>query len=129
MVGESPTEIGLVMYPGVQMAAVLGMTDLFTVADGLARKKRQNTEAPLLRVSHWRWEQGEETPSRVFTTAPVAKGPPAVLVLPPGLGDPVPPEEAALFARWLCDCHGAGTSLGSICKGAFLLGETGLLAG
>ncbi len=46
------------LYPGVQMAAVLGMTDLFTVADGLARKKRPNREAPLLRVSHWQWEHG-----------------------------------------------------------------------
>ena len=44
--GEHPTEIGFVMYPGVQMAAVLGMTDLFTVADGLARKKRQDSRAP-----------------------------------------------------------------------------------
>jgi transcriptional regulator GlxA family with amidase domain len=129
MNGVSPTEIGLVMYPGVQMAAVLGMTDLFTVADGLARKKGQNSEASLLQVSHWQWEQGEKTPSRVFDTAPEAEGFPAVLVLPPGLGDPVPPEEAALFAKWLRDCHGAGTALGSICKGAFLLGETGLLAG
>ncbi len=122
-------EIGLVVYPSVQMAAVLGMTDLFTVADGLARKKRQNQETPLLRVSHWQREQGEETPCRVFDTAPETAGLPAVLVLPPGLGGPVPPEEASLFAKWLRDCHGAGTSLGSICKGAFLLGETGLLAG
>jgi len=126
---ENPTEIGLVMYPGVQMAAVLGLTDLFTVADGLARKRFQDREAPLLRVSHWQREQGKETPSRVFDTAPEAEGFPAVLVLPPGLGDPVPPEEASLFAKWLRDRHGAGTSLSSICKGAFLLGETGLLAG
>jgi transcriptional regulator GlxA family with amidase domain len=129
MSAEKATEIGLVLYPGAQMAAVLGMTDLFTVADGLARKKHQDRKTPLLRVSHWQWKQGEETPGRVFDTAPEVEGLPAVLVLPPGLGDPVPPEEAALFATWLRDSHGAGTSLGSICKGAFLLGETGLLAG
>lgn len=129
MIGEKPTEIGLVMYPGVQMAAVLGMTDLFTFADGLARKKHRNREAPLLRVSHWQREQGGETPSRAFDTFPDTGGLPAVLVLPPGLGDPVPLEEASPFAKWLRDCHGAGTALGSICKGAFLLGETGLLAG
>jgi transcriptional regulator GlxA family with amidase domain len=129
MNGENATEIGLVLYPGVQMAAVLGMTDLFTVADGLAWKKHQDRKTPQLRVSHWQWKQGEETPGRVLDTAPDVDGLPAVLVLPPGLGDPIPPEEAALFATWLRDCHGSGTSLGSICKGAFLLGETGLLAG
>jgi transcriptional regulator GlxA family with amidase domain len=129
MDGGNPTEIGLVLYPGVQMAAVLGMTDLFTVADGMARKKHQDRKTPLLRVSHWQRKQGGETPRRVFDTAPEVEGFPAVLVLPPGLGDPVTPEEAALFARWLRECHGSGTSLGSICKGAFLLGETGLLAG
>jgi transcriptional regulator GlxA family with amidase domain len=108
---------------------VLGMTDILTVADRLARKKLENRETPLLRVSHWQRKEERETPIRVFDTAHEAEGLPAVLVLPPGLGDPVTREEASLFATWLRDCHGAGTALGSICKGAFLLGETGLLAG
>ena len=37
MAEGGPAEIGIVIYPGVQMAAVLGMTDLLAVADGLAR--------------------------------------------------------------------------------------------
>ncbi|MBM1172672.1 GlxA family transcriptional regulator [Microvirga arabica] len=129
MSAASPIEIGLVLYSGVQMAAVLGMTDLFTVADRLARRKHPDPSTPLLRISHWQREHSDETPRRVFDTAPGAGGAPAFLVLAPGLGDPVQPEEAALFAKWLRDSHGAGTSLGSVCKGAFLLGETGLLAG
>ena len=129
MAEGGPAEIGIVIYPGVQMAAVLGMTDLLAVADGLARGKLNDRKTPLLRVSHWQWEGAEEAPVRVFDTTPEAEGLPAVLVLPPGLGDPVPPEEASRFAKWLRDRHGAGTALGSICKGAFLLGESGLLAG
>lgn len=36
---------------------------------------------------------------------------------------------AAQWAEWLKDQHAQGTSLGSVCKGAFLLGETGLMTG
>jgi len=128
MAKDGPVEIGLVLYPRAQMAAVLGMTDLFGVADRLARQKHRNREMPLLRVSHWRKDEREKPPVRVFDTAPIAQGAPSVLILPPALGDPVSCETAAPYADWLRDSHDAGIALGSICAGAFLLGETGLLA-
>lgn len=126
---ESPIEVGLVLYPRAQMAAVLGMTDLLGFADGLARQKHQSRDLPLLRVSHWRNDGQQETPVRVFDTAPEARGQPTVLVLPPALGAPVSRETATVFAAWLRDSHRSGVTLGSVCAGAFLLGETGLLAG
>ncbi|KNY16841.1 AraC family transcriptional regulator [Shinella sp. SUS2] len=119
-------EIGLVLYPGVQMAAVLGMTDLFQSAMELGRKKGR--AGPVLTVSHWRLEDGK--PVRVDAQAGSGDGSrPCVLVLPPALGDPIRREEAAPFAAWLRECHAGGIQLASICAGAFLLGETGLLAG
>jgi transcriptional regulator GlxA family with amidase domain len=121
------TEIGIVKFPGAQMAAVLGMTDLFVTADGLARREHASPRQPLLRVSHWEWEDGEATPTRAFDTIPGADGTPAVLVLPPAFGDLPAPEEAFRYAGWLRASHAAGVALGSVCKGAFLLGETGLL--
>lgn len=116
-------EIGLVLYPGVQMAAVLGMTDLFQAATALAARK--GAAAPALAVSHWGLEAGR--PVRVDGVD--APGKPAVLVLPPALGDAIRREDAAPFAAWLRQCHGEGVRLASICAGAYLLGETGLLAG
>ena len=119
-------EIGLVIYPGVQMASVLGMTDLFNSAMELAGRKGE--AGPTLRVSHWRLEEGKP----VRTEASAAAGEvsrPCVLVLPPALGDPIRREDAAPFAAWLRECHASGIQLASICAGAFLLGETGLLAG
>ena len=116
-------EIGLVLYPGVQMAAVLGMTDLFQAAAALAARK--GAAAPALAVSHWGLEAGR--PVRVDGVD--APGKPAVLVLPPALGDAIRREDAAPFAAWLRQCHGEGVRLASICAGAYLLGETGLLAG
>lgn len=129
MAEASPTEIGILIYPGAQTAAVLGLTDLFGVADRLARAKQPDRDVPLLRVSHWGAESLNEPPRRVLDTSHGADGEPAVLLLPPSLGDPIPPETAARFAAWLRERHQAGGTLGSVCAGAFLLGETGLLAG
>ncbi len=39
MAEVGPIEFGILIYPGAQMAAVLGLTDLFAVADQLARTK------------------------------------------------------------------------------------------
>ena len=119
-------EIGLVIYPGVQMAAVLGMTDLFNAAMELAGRKGR--AGPRLGVSHWRLEDGRPVRMEV-SDMPCDAARPCVLVLPPALGDPIAREDAAPFAAWLRQCHAGGIQLASICAGAFLLGETGLLSG
>lgn len=125
---SSPVEIGILLYPGAQMAAVLGLTDLFGVADRQARAKGEPSEAPLLRVSHWRRERSDEAPVRVFDTNAGASGAPAVLILPPALGDPISREAANLYSGWLRDGHSAGITLASVCAGALVLGETGVLS-
>jgi transcriptional regulator GlxA family with amidase domain len=119
-------EIGLVLYPGVQMAAVLGMTDLFNAATELAGRKGR--AGSTLLVSHWRLEDGKPVRPDA-STAPGEASRPCVLVLPPALGDPIARADAAPFAAWLRQCHAGGIQLASICAGAFLLGETGLLTG
>lgn len=125
---EDTLEIGILRYDGAQAAAVLGMTDLLTAAAGIARQ-RHGVSHPL-RVSHWTRATGKRTPERVFSSDPVSLGDrPTVIVIPPGLGDPLPQREARYYADWLCSEHSKGAGLCSICKGAFLLGETGLLAG
>lgn len=126
---EAVTEIGILAYEGAQAAAVLGMTDLLGAATRIARQ-RHGIASGLLGVSHWTREAGEPAPRRVFTTNMAMPGQhPTVIVIPPGLGDPLPEAEARYYADWLSSQHSGGAGLCSICKGAFLLGETGLLAG
>ncbi|WP_454633441.1 GlxA family transcriptional regulator [Bradyrhizobium cenepequi] len=127
---RDPIEIGLVHYPGAQLAAIHGLTDLFGVADRIATRHRKRKSA-LLRISHWQQAVPDRPPARIFDTAPDsdATAAPAALILPPSLGEPPTPERAAPFVRWLHRHHDAGVTLGSVCAGAFLLGETGLLAG
>lgn len=124
-------EIGMLLYPGVQLASVLGMTDLFAFADRQARRKEtEPRRMPALRVSHWQATRRDDVPVRIFDSAPdLPDAQPAVLILPPALDTVLSAEEAAPLAAWLRQRHGAGTTLGSICAGAFLLGETGLLSG
>lgn len=126
MPGRNAIEIGLVIYPGTQLAAVLGMTDFLTLAGRIAGKQVNRQQAPSLRVSHWQMRDGENIPVRVFDTAPGAEGTPDVPILPPRLGPPIEAHEAAPFVKWLRERHSAGTALGSICTGAFLLGERGV---
>ncbi len=123
------TEIAILAYEGAQTAAVLGMTDLLTAAAGIACQ-RHGVSEPALGVSHWTRANGDDAPARVFSSDPAGQaGHPTVIVVPPGLGDPLPETEARYYAAWLRSEHSRGVGLCSICKGAFLLGETGLLAG
>ncbi|MFT3688682.1 GlxA family transcriptional regulator [Paenirhodobacter sp.] len=116
--------IGILLYPGAQLSAVLGLTDLFRIATRIAREDQR------LRVLHLRVEDGAPAQT-VFDSDPQAyeATPCDVLILPPSLEPPIGPGAAAPIARWLRDRHAEGAVLASVCAGAFVLGETGLLAG
>jgi transcriptional regulator GlxA family with amidase domain len=124
---RDPIEIGLVVYPGVQEAAVLGITDLFLLANRLAEARA--LDALRLRVSHWQWQEASQIVIPTFDSEPGPDNRPAMVILPPTLGDPIPREAAAPYAEWLKARHAAGATLGSVCAGAFVLAETGLLSG
>lgn len=114
---DDPHRIGVLVYPGAQLSAVHGLTDLFEVANRL-RAERGAPSAGLA-VQHWRAEEGLKAPDAPLTA----------LILPPSLGDGVPGDQVGPLAAWIADRHGEGTLVCSVCAGAFLLAETGLLAG
>jgi len=118
------TEIGLLLYPGCAMASVHGLTDAFEVANDYAR---QHGGAERIRTTHWK--RGETGFSGVFDSGPEASVQPEVVVIPGRLADPLRAEESADFVPWLHARHQAGTTLASICGGAFMLGHAGLLSG
>lgn len=128
MTAASPPEIGLLVYPQAQLAAVHGLTDLFAVADRLARQRLGRTE-PLIRVSHLVAGEAGGPVVRSFDSVPGAGGDPAVIILPPTLDDRPSGSAAAGLVAFLRARHAAGATLASVCAGAFLLAETGLLNG
>jgi transcriptional regulator GlxA family with amidase domain len=125
-VDGDPAEIGLLLYPNVQLAAIHGLTDLFVVASRLAGE-RAGRPVPGLRVSQWRPGLPDGTIACIADTHPHLPSGPAVIVVPPSLG--APPADAAPLARWLAERHGGGSILCSVCAGTFLLAQTGLLDG
>jgi transcriptional regulator GlxA family with amidase domain len=122
------TEIGIVIYPQAQMAAVHGLTDLFRVANRFA-SERVGIGAPELRISHWQLRSNDQQLWRVFDTHQNPPEPLDALVLPPSV-DTVPKGPAITpYAQWVKGQHAAGTIICSVCAGAFVLGDAGLLDG
>jgi len=123
-------EIGLVLYPGAQQAAVLGLTDLFTVANREALSHLQQSEPPL-RITHWQQSEASALPVRVFDSGSdsAAHSVLSALILPPTLNEPISAEETLVLTGWLRERHADGVALASVCAGAFPLAATGLLTG
>jgi transcriptional regulator GlxA family with amidase domain len=107
-------EIALLEYYGAQEAALLGLADLFEIAN--------QPDRPQIKVTRWQAIGDELVPGR-------NTGAPLVMVIPPGKQGPVAAEVARPIASALRQLHGSGTTLASVCVGAFILGETGLLDG
>ena len=118
---ENNIEIGLVVYPGAQQAAVLGLADLFGIAAA-----QGCLSGPALRVTTWRQHEPDAAPVWDAADAP---GVLHALVVPPTLAEPPGLAESACLAAWLRARHAEGAVLASVCVGAFVLADTGLLAG
>lgn len=125
---QAVLEIGLLVYPGAQTAAVHGLTDLFALANRIG-VEQQSAQLPLLRISHWSVDSPGATPQRGYDSLPGADSRLGAIVIPPSLNDMPSGQDAQVLADWIRTCHGQGATVGSICLGAFLLAVTGLLDG
>src|ERR1700709_759469 len=113
-------EIALLIYPGSQLAAVHGLTDLFHIAERLFQRSN-NVEHPVLKVSHVQFDAGRSSP-------PWTSSAPDFVIVPPALGTFPVGDSFAPIVTWLNGCHARGSVLASVCVGTFLLAQTGLLA-
>jgi len=106
--------IAIAVYPGVQMSAVLGLTDLFEVAS----RYGQPLEGGILEVATVSFENGR---------MPETENCSAVIV-PPNLSHARGEHDTAIHA-WLNHQHACGALVCSVCAGAFWLAHAGLLKG
>jgi transcriptional regulator GlxA family with amidase domain len=128
MLVSAQAEIGVVLYPGVQLACVHGLTDLFGVAANVTLDQRR-IGCPL-RVTHWEATHSHDSKlSCVYDSDPLSNSQPQILIVPPTMVDLPNPEVPAGVVSWLRNCHSGGAKLVSVCSGAFLLAETGVVAG
>ncbi|MFJ2540291.1 MULTISPECIES: GlxA family transcriptional regulator [unclassified Pseudomonas] len=119
--------LGVLIYPGAQMAAVHGLTDLFAVANGIAAE-HEAAQLPLLRVSHWQVE-GDQAPKRVFDSCTGGESELLAVLIPPSIGGFCEAQASTGLLHWLREQHARGATLGGVCAGSFLLAESGLLDG
>lgn len=126
---ESPSataEVGILTYPSVQLGTVHGLTDILVMASHFARSRM--AEPLTIRVTHWQWDEDGEMVC-VYDTMPGEAPKPQFIVIPLTLTSLPPPETLSGIVAWLQLLHAGGATLGSICSGAFILAETGLLEG
>lgn len=126
--GGTPSEVGIVLYPGAQMAAVHGLTDLFGIASRLAADACPDKPSPI-RVTHWSPTPLGRDVRCVYRSESRAVPQPRILILPPTLSSLPDPETCAGLARWLRHRHAQGARLVTVCSGVFLVAGTGLLDG
>src|SRR3984893_4170666 len=129
MSARTAHEIGIVHYPGAQVACILGLTDLFGVASTIALDQRRAGQSPL-RVTHWQPLHGRDANlSCVYDSAPRGTPNPRTLIIPPTMVDLPDPDVPAGVVSWVRNRHAAGATLVSLCSGAFILAQTGLVDG
>ena len=116
-------EIGLLRYPECQLSAVYGLSDLFRIAGEWAEDGTRR-----VRVTHWSanedgalacvWDSDPGTPHQLD-----------YIIAPPSIVMPSKMQQMPNEADWLRANHAQGTRICSVCAGAFVLAESGVLDG
>lgn len=119
------SEIGLLVYPDCQLSAVYGLTDLFRIASQWAPQPAEQRR--VIRVSHWQvagsdmvctWDSHPGEAHRL-----------GHIIAPPSIIMPAQMQPMPVAASWMVERHAEGTTVCSVCAGAFVLAETGLING
>lgn len=118
-VTKSLVEIGIVHYPGALLSAVQGMAEQFYLANTLCQKHALGKVFNTQICDSFLFE-GEELE---------ALSPLNVIILPPCLDDSFYLQPQSELLTWLKIQHQKGAIICSVCAGAFILAETGLLNG
>lgn len=119
-------EIALVIYPDCQLSAIYGLTDLFRLAVTTARMVDER-EAPIIRVTHW--QQASDGVACSYDSHPEEPHRITHIIVPPSLVMPHDLPSMRALSGWMTSNYEKGAVLCSVCAGAFVLAETGLLKG
>src|SRR6516225_3864040 len=129
MLASAANEIGIVHYPGAQVACILGLTDLFGVASTIALHQRPSGQTAL-RVTHWKpIDSFDANLSCFYDSAPRGSQQPRTLIIAPTMVNLIDPNIPAGVVSWVRNRLAAGTTLVALCSGTFILAETGLVDG
>lgn len=120
-------EIGLLIYQDCQLAAVYGLTDVFRIAADWAMSISGEDCKLVIRVSHWQVNERDNTVECVWDSHPDEPHRMSYLIVPPSLVMPALMTSMKVPADWMNTLYNKGVTLCSVCAGAFVLAETGLI--
>jgi transcriptional regulator GlxA family with amidase domain len=118
-------EVALLIYPECQLAAVHGLTDLFRIAGEWATREPGQDRLRAIRVSHWQVDG--EAVRCIWDSRPGLAHRISHAIAPPSLTMPDSMQPMTTASEWMTARHAEGVTLCSICAGAFVLAETGLI--
>ncbi|HDS1674807.1 TPA: helix-turn-helix domain-containing protein [Stenotrophomonas maltophilia] len=121
-------EIALLIYPDCQMAAIHGLTDLFRIANEWATYPHEDDRQCFIRVTHWQLNLASGRMECCWDSDPGDVNAPAFVISPPSVAMPERMSAMPRQAQWLKELHSLGAIMCSVCAGAFVLAQTGLLA-
>ncbi|WP_231298622.1 GlxA family transcriptional regulator [Stenotrophomonas geniculata] len=121
-------EVALLIYPDCQMAAIHGLTDLFRIANEWAAYPHEDDRRCSLRVTHWQLDPVSAQMECCWDSDPGEVNAPAFVISPPSVAMPERMSAMPREAQWLKELHAGGAIMCSVCAGAFVLAQTGLLA-
>lgn len=121
------TEVGLLIYPDCQLAAIYGLTDMFRIAADWAISISGEENKSVIRVSHWKVNESLNTVECVWDSHPGKPHRMSYLIAPPSLVMPALMASMKVPADWMNTLYSTGVTLCSVCAGAFVLAETGLI--
>ena len=110
---KKPINIAILHHETALTSAVFGLEETFLLANRICEKHHQDCEFNIQRIT-----QLAHVPCSQWQ----------VVILPPCKPGQQSPKEADLLA-WLIEQHKSGTTLSSVCVGAFSLAATGIPTG
>ncbi|WP_299195985.1 helix-turn-helix domain-containing protein [uncultured Amphritea sp.] len=110
--------IAVIDYPGGMKSAIEGLSELFGMANRLSLERPEGVHFEIRVLS-----SGE----LADLSAPVITDVPQVIILPPCIVGSFYTDEQPILSEWLKAMHASGVLLCSVCAGAFILAQTGLL--
>ena len=131
MDGRTATRVGIVVFDEVEVLDACGPFEVFSVASRVARRTHPDRPAPF-RVATVSVGDGREVTARgglrLLADHTLDDAPGFDVVMVPG-GVTAAVETDPRLLAWLRSARGGSDLIASVCTGAFVLAEAGLLAG
>ncbi|MCF6178063.1 MAG: helix-turn-helix domain-containing protein [Geopsychrobacter sp.] len=125
--------IAILAFDNCLQSSIAGPLDLFTVANWEKKKRNKTDKTPFCR---WEVLTLDGGPVVCFSQEPLVPHcsiascrQPDLIILPSVLGNIEALRQEKEVISWLKEQHGRGTIIASICAGAFLVAEAGILNG